>query len=72
MVSGPPFVCRRDEDGGTFHHSSFNVTSLLFVHHQHVVGIQLDSILHFDRLHLQTVVEHLYGTVHNTKNMHTS
>ena len=72
MVSGPPFVCRGDEDGRTFHHSSFNVTSLLFVHDQHVVGIQLDSILHFDGFHLQTVVEHLYRAVYNTTNTHTS
>ena len=60
-VHASPLVRRRYEDGGALHYPSFDVARLLFVHHQKVVGIQLDGIPNLNEFHLQTVEEHLTG-----------
>ena len=56
-----PLVCRGDEDSGTIHNSPFDMATLLFVHHQEMVAVQLDSILHSHGFYFQTIEEHLFG-----------
>ena len=54
-----PFMGVRDKDGRSTHDATVDLSLQLLVDDYHMVGIQLDGVLHCNIVHLKTVHKHL-------------